>query len=167
MYFSRLQWRNRGHFHCWSVCWFGHGNYFIWILILMCWASPTLTQTSILFSHEIFTAFDQGQIKTGAPCRSERLAKYNQVRTSISLFCVVSLPLFLWIFSFHSNFHVVSWAWYWPFYVLVYAALAYWGGAWFSGSLCWSKIPRPSRTLLEKTWTSVPVRDLRNLSLTS
>lgn len=23
--------------------------------------------------------FKQGQIKTGAPCRSERLAKYNQV----------------------------------------------------------------------------------------
>ena len=25
----------------------------------------------------------QGQIKTGAPCRSERLAKYNQVRDQL------------------------------------------------------------------------------------
>ena len=31
-----------------------------------------------VFSHDILL-IDQGQIKTGAPCRSERLAKYNQV----------------------------------------------------------------------------------------
>jgi enolase len=32
----------------------------------------------------------QGQIKTGAPCRSERLAKYNQVKRAQAFF--VSRP---------------------------------------------------------------------------
>lgn len=46
------------------------------------------------------------QIKTGAPCRSERLAKYNQVRTSsVPFVTFFSIPfLFLCSFANHPNY---------------------------------------------------------------
>lgn len=34
----------------------------------------------------MFVCFFLTQIKTGAPCRSERLAKYNQILRLVSLF---------------------------------------------------------------------------------
>jgi hypothetical protein len=49
-----------------------------------------------VFSHDILL-LGQGQIKTGAPCRSERLAKYNQVSILLTIgFCsyVNNIPYF-------------------------------------------------------------------------
>lgn len=38
----------------------------------------------------------QGQIKTGAPCRSERLAKYNQVSLVFSHLCIYLVGTCIW-----------------------------------------------------------------------
>ena len=40
----------------------------------------------------------QGQIKTGAPCRSERLAKYNQASDSYMVYCNIK-PIFVALLS--------------------------------------------------------------------
>lgn len=37
-------------------------------------------ETEDTFIADLSVGLASGQIKTGAPCRSERLAKYNQVR---------------------------------------------------------------------------------------
>ncbi len=50
-------------------------------------ASHRSGETEDSFIADLSVGLATGQIKTGAPCRSERLAKYNQVRRS-------SLPLF-------------------------------------------------------------------------
>lgn len=42
-------------------------------------------ETEDTFIADLSVGLASGQIKTGAPCRSERLAKYNQVRTRGSL----------------------------------------------------------------------------------
>ena len=69
-----VQWRDRGHLHCWPLSWPGYGT--------LSTGEHTLKDTVELniFGTDLvsMTSF-QGQIKTGAPCRSERLAKYNQV----------------------------------------------------------------------------------------
>jgi len=43
----------------------------------------------------------QGQIKTGAPCRSERLAKYNQASDSYVMYCNIK-PIFVALSLFFS-----------------------------------------------------------------
>jgi enolase len=50
-------------------------------------ASHRSGETEDSFIADLSVGLATGQIKTGAPCRSERLAKYNQVRR-------LSLPLF-------------------------------------------------------------------------
>ena len=59
-------WRDRGCFHCrfgrWIVYWPG-----------------TIKLSNAILKKKIEFIFLFCQIKTGAPCRSERLAKYNQI----------------------------------------------------------------------------------------
>jgi len=43
----------------------------------------------------------QGHIKTGAPCRSERLAKYNQASDSYVMYCNIK-PIFVALSLFFS-----------------------------------------------------------------
>lgn len=43
-------------------------------------ASHRSGETEDSFIADLAVGLATGQIKTGAPCRSERLAKYNQVR---------------------------------------------------------------------------------------
>ena len=45
----------------------------------------------------------QGQIKTGAPCRSERLAKYNQASDSYVVYCNIK-PIFVALLSLSLSF---------------------------------------------------------------
>ena len=58
------------------------GFLFLWGLILIFFFEKLhITIISIIIiSHMRIVILKQGQIKTGAPCRSERLAKYNQVK---------------------------------------------------------------------------------------
>lgn len=42
---------------------------------------------------------EQGQIKTGAPCRSERLAKYNQVNIYTFVLSTKSLNMKLMLYK--------------------------------------------------------------------
>lgn len=53
-----------------------------------------------------FAFLQQGQIKTGAPCRSERLAKYNQVSYSVdfNLFWSATFISFLQCFMLNISF---------------------------------------------------------------
>ena len=77
---SWLQWWNWGYIHCWF------GGWFIYGMCPLCWEGAP-HQCDFIFQFEVnVTIFvmKQGQIKTGAPCRSERLAKYNQARSSQS-----------------------------------------------------------------------------------
>jgi len=46
-------------------------------------ASHRSGETEDSFIADLAVGLSTGQIKTGAPCRSERLAKYNQVCRSI------------------------------------------------------------------------------------
>uniref|UniRef100_A0A0E0CY17 phosphopyruvate hydratase n=1 Tax=Oryza meridionalis TaxID=40149 RepID=A0A0E0CY17_9ORYZ len=48
-------------------------------------------ETEDTFIADLAVGLSTGQIKTGAPCRSERLAKYNQARICSTLFCYTSL----------------------------------------------------------------------------
>lgn len=60
--------RNRGCFHCRFGRWIVH------------W--PGMTNILKVILREFFFSISRSlfvQIKTGAPCRSERLAKYNQI----------------------------------------------------------------------------------------
>uniref|UniRef100_A0A0D3FG87 phosphopyruvate hydratase n=1 Tax=Oryza barthii TaxID=65489 RepID=A0A0D3FG87_9ORYZ len=52
-------------------------------------------ETEDTFIADLAVGLSTGQIKTGAPCRSERLAKYNQARICSTLFCYTSVLLLL------------------------------------------------------------------------
>jgi len=49
----------------------------------------------------------QGQIKTGAPCRSERLAKYNQASDSYVVYCNIK-PIFVALLSLSFFFAMMA-----------------------------------------------------------
>ena len=63
-------------------------------------ASHRSGETEDSFIADLAVGLATGQIKTGAPCRSERLAKYNQVNTYMLmiilgvLFCFYCSVLF-------------------------------------------------------------------------
>ena len=127
-----MQWRNRRHFHCWSISWIVHGN--------PCFKHCTAVSTSTV----IYTCWNllsrfvcQGQIKTGAPCRSERLAKYNQA--SITLFLTSNFLLAFSGFLIRSNKQIV----------ILGAAAEDWGGAWFRSSVRRSQLPHSCCSLLD------------------
>ena len=72
-------------FHHWMVIYF---DYFIFFFISHLLArsngwgtmvSHRSGETEDTFIADLVVGLSTGQIKTGAPCRSERLAKYNQI----------------------------------------------------------------------------------------
>ena len=52
-------------------------------------ASHRSGETEDSFIADLAVGLATGQIKTGAPCRSERLAKYNQVNTYMLMIILV------------------------------------------------------------------------------
>merc|ERR1712129_208503 len=69
-------WRNGGHFHCRSRCWASNRPDQDWSPL------PFRASRQIQPNHSHRGGAGTPcnlQIKTGAPCRSERLAKYNQI----------------------------------------------------------------------------------------
>lgn len=56
-------------------------KYFIFavVFIYSFYLSPRSGETEDTFIADLVVGLSTGQIKTGAPCRSERLAKYNQI----------------------------------------------------------------------------------------
>ena len=54
-------------------------------------ASHRSGETEDSFIADLAVGLATGQIKTGAPCRSERLAKYNQVNTYMLMIIIVVL----------------------------------------------------------------------------
>jgi enolase len=60
-------------------------------------------ETEDNFIADLAVGLASGQIKTGAPCRSERLAKYNQVNILI-LFHIHFSPTYTEIMYFHMSF---------------------------------------------------------------
>lgn len=48
-------------------------------MLLTAWYSRRSGETEDTFIADLVVGLSTGQIKTGAPCRSERLAKYNQI----------------------------------------------------------------------------------------
>ena len=56
-------------------------------------------ETEDTFIADLVVGLGTGQIKTGAPCRSERLAKYNQLLRYHCVVCVQPMPLILQIYS--------------------------------------------------------------------
>ena len=86
-----------GHFsQCWIslFMWFWVGFDFEIFLLKL----HITTIIIIIISHMRIVILKQGQIKTGAPCRSERLAKYNQVKFHHYFY----FPLNLFPFNFSS-----------------------------------------------------------------
>jgi hypothetical protein len=143
MYLLFVQWRDGGHFHCWPLSWPGYGTTVIW-------PSNTLQiLLNIFICNIVFVSRFQGQIKTGAPCRSERLAKYNQVSTQGFL----EVPLGYWMCETTRSTSIPNLitVWFWTnidIALLCFAAAQDRGRAWCRRSLCRSKVQGTSRAVL-------------------
>lgn len=122
-----MQWWNRGHFHCRPFSRVGYGGK-PWMHFL----SPSFPFSSFWSQLMACLWVKQGQIKTGAPCRSERLAKYNQVSCVTSGFDTIRFS--------ELRTHLMSF--------FFSTAAEDWGRAWVCCNLCGGKVPSSSRALL-------------------
>lgn len=98
--------------------------------------------SSLCFSLWLLVFLSPLQIKTGAPCRSERLAKYNQLMRWVFIAFTVYVAAFF--FFFPSFFHLLLSSFTFEFFCFYSPFCSQdWGRVGWPGPLCWAQLSQP------------------------